>query len=184
MSDRNYAIGFLEEAPMVRNFFAGCIKVQEIKTKFRSLAFEFHPDRPSGNTAIMQEINRQYHAALKGMHETTTIDESGNTHRYYYNESTEQELIDKVNQLLALNLPDIDVTIIGLYIWVTGNTKPVKDQIKSVGSMGYNSKRSCWFYKAKCLSKYRPRYSGKSLDELADKYGSSRYASKGYSRVN
>lgn len=169
---------------MVKNFFAGCIRVQEIKSKFRELAFSFHPDRPGGNTAIMQEINQQYHAALKAMHETSTIDESGNERRYYYNESTEQELMDKVNQLLALNLPDVDIVIIGLYIWVTGNTRPVKDQIKSVGGMYWNSKRGTWFYKAQCLAKYRPRYSGKSLDELAEKYGSSRYASKGYQRVN
>ena len=169
---------------MVKNFFASCIKVQEIKDTFRKLAFEFHPDRPGGNTAIMQEINRQYHASLKAMHESTTIDETGKERRYYYNESTESELMEKINELLALRLENIDIRLIGLYIWVTGETKPVKDRIKSVAGMGYNSKRPAWFYKAKCLAKYKPRYSGKSLDDLAEKYGSSRYASKGYDKLS
>ena len=171
---------------MLKNWFAGCIKVAEIKALFRELAMQWHPDR-GGDLRTMQEINAQYQEALKAKHLSETFDETGEKRTYYYNECTEREIIDVVSQLVALNIPTINIEIIGLYVWVTGDTKPVKDRIKTVminndsHTMRFHSVRNCWFFKPEKLKSYRPRYSGKSLDELADKYGrktvsGSRYA--------
>ena len=44
--------------------FDKCQSVQEIKQRFRKLAFQNHPDR-GGNKAAMQEILRQYEVALQ-----------------------------------------------------------------------------------------------------------------------
>ena len=114
-------------------------------------------------------------AALERLHKSETIGDDNKTRTYYYNSNTELELMEKIDALLKLRLANVEIDLIGLYIWVTGDTRPVKDQIKSVGDMGWNSKRGCWFYKAKCLANYKPRYSGKSLNDLANKYGSRRY---------
>lgn len=39
--------------------------VNEIKTKFRSLAREHHPDKPSGDHRKMQELNRAYEIVMR-----------------------------------------------------------------------------------------------------------------------
>jgi DnaJ-class molecular chaperone len=43
------------------NYFSKCSTVEEVKSLYRTLAKQHHPDL-GGDTATMQEINSQYHA--------------------------------------------------------------------------------------------------------------------------
>jgi len=61
----------------------------------------------------------------------------------------------------------IDNQMVGTWIWITGDTKPVKDKIKQAGCT-WHSKRGCWYFK---IGKYYGRSSPDSLEELAKKYG-------------
>ena len=74
-------------------------------------------------------------------------------------------------ELVGLNLPNCEVTIIGVWIWVTGDTRPVKDKLKSAGCK-WHSRRKCWYFKP--YKSRKTKYSGLSLDELAFRYGSTR----------
>ena len=165
------------------NYFNSCVKVEQVKALFKKLAMEHHPDR-GGDLRTMQEINRQYQIALQSFDGVTSFDSEGTERTYRYNEATETELMEKISKLLALRLHNVDITMIGLYIWVTGETKAVKEAIKSVGGMRWHSKRLCWFYKPETLKNYRPRYSGKDLSELADQYGSRSFKPTRQERVN
>ena len=152
------------------NYFQGCINVAQVKTLFRELALRWHPDR-GGDLRTMQTINAQYHEALKSLHKSESFDGSGEKRTYYYNEATENEIMTVVSALLSLRMPNVDIQIIGLYVWVTGDTRANKDSIKTVKGMRYHSERQCWFFKPAALNNYKPRFSGKSLDDLADTYG-------------
>jgi hypothetical protein len=107
----------------MEHYFAGCATVTEIKSLYRRLAMANHPDR-GGDTRVMQEINAQYHAALEGKHESHERDAEGDQHTYYYNRAQEQAVIDKLAELLKLNLPGCEVWLIGKWLWVKGETKP------------------------------------------------------------
>lgn len=48
--------------PGSRDWFAGCSGAEQVKSRYRTLAAEHHPDR-GGDTAVMAEINAQYAAA-------------------------------------------------------------------------------------------------------------------------
>lgn len=159
---------------MNNNFFANCQTVADAKKLYKELAFKFHPDM-SGDTATMQEINRQYEAVLKRLDGETTTDSEGQTHTYKYNPETEQNLITIIDQLLSLQMPSVDIYLIGLWVWVDGDTKPHKEALKELGCK-WHSKRQCWYF-ATTPSRYR-RNSGKGIEDIATTYGATRIKNK------
>jgi hypothetical protein len=145
--------------------FSG-LTVEQIKIKYKKLAMQYHPDL-GGDLEIMKMLNNAYEAALKSCDGQKTKDDQGQEHTYKYSQEIEQALMNKIIELLSLNMEDVDIDLIGTWIWVTGNTKPFKDKIKQAGCT-WHSKRGCWYFK---IGKYYGKSSTSSLEELAKKYG-------------
>lgn len=141
-------------------FFSDLHSVEDVKKHYRQLAMQHHPDL-GGDVAMMQEINRQYQNALKACD-----GQQSDGHAYRYMPDIEQELMDKLHELLKLR--GLEISLIGYWLWVSGDTKRNKDALKSAG-LQWHSKRVCWYYKPKGWK--RTRQSNASLDELASKYG-------------
>lgn len=151
---------------MNMNYFANLNTVEQIKSEYRRLAMKHHPDR-GGDTATMQEINAQYLAALQGCHGQTTMGSDKQEHRYWYHRETEQEIMDALATILRIKM-DAEVWLIGKWIWVMGNTKPVKEQLKEAGCKRH-SKRSAWYWHN---NEYRSTFNRRvDLNGLASMYG-------------
>ncbi|WP_017299775.1 J domain-containing protein [Nodosilinea nodulosa] len=150
-------------------YFFGATTVEEIKARYRRLAMDLHPDR-GGDAEAMKVLNREYHEALRRCHGTTAQKTAGGgeeEHTYYYNEAVEQAVIDKLAELLGLSLPNIRVMLVGTWIWIDGETKPVRDSLKSHG-LRWHNKRGKWYWHA---GSHRYRQSLGDFNELAAKYG-------------
>ena len=160
----------------MENFFRTCFNVKAIKAKYRELAKQFHPDL-GGCEETMKAVNDQYHNALSGKHESTYKDAEGETRTYYYNAKREQAVVDKLREILGKRLPeDVKIELLGTWIWVSGNTKPIK-KILGKGTedepgckMRWHGKRSMWYWRP--ASKRATFYSGASMDTLRAAYGS------------
>ncbi|PSN15938.1 hypothetical protein C7293_04825 [filamentous cyanobacterium CCT1] len=150
------------------NYFVGANTVEEIKARYRRLAMDLHPDR-GGDAEAMKVLNREYHEALRKCHGTTSEKTTGGEgeHTYYYNQAVEQAVIDKLDEILGLRLPNIRVMLVGTWIWIDGETKPVKGSLKSHG-LRWHNKRGKWYWHA---GSYRHRHSVGDFSELAIKYG-------------
>lgn len=148
-------------------YFKNISTVEEIKKHYKKLAIENHPDK-GGSTEKMQDINNQYQDALKSCHGKKTGDKS-----YKYMKDVEQEIMDKLQQLIKLD--GLKFALIGYWLWVTGETKKNKDTLKS-NDLKWHSKRKCWYYKPRDWK--NSRRSNSSLEELAGKYGYSEFTSK------
>ncbi|MCC5624458.1 hypothetical protein [Nostoc sp. CHAB 5715] len=151
---------------MTTQYFAQANTVEAIKTLYRNLALENHPDR-GGDEDIMKEINRQYHEALKrceGQASHTTPD--GEQKTYTYKGDVETELMEKLLELLKLR--SLEIALIGYWIWVSGDTKPNREALKAAG-LQWHSERKVWYYKP--LGWKKSKKSKGSLGELAKKYG-------------
>jgi hypothetical protein len=145
--------------------------VGQIKSEYRRLAKLHHPDL-GGDLEKMKQVNLQYHAALLAVNGQTRTD-NGKTFTYKYNEKTEQAVMDKVLEILALNLDNLEIEIIGIWVWVSGSTKDQKDLLNRNGvGLKWHSKRLMWYWKP-----YRGKtyYSNASTNQLRQQYGSRKF---------
>jgi len=147
-------------------YFDHLFTVEHIKAEYRDLAFKHHPDR-GGDTATMQAINAQYHEALKRNSGQTSKGENNREHTYRYDQEIEQSVMDKIAFLVGAHLPDIRISLIGTWLWVTGNTKPYKELLKANG-LKWHPTRQCWYFTAQ---KHYGRQSRCGLSHLAMRYG-------------
>jgi len=147
------------------NLFLRCESVAEIKSLYRKLAKEHHPDH-GGDNRTMQEINDAYHLALEKRNGETTTDTEGKEHTYHYGYTVEQAIMDKIAELLALRMPNVEIELIGWWIWVHGDTKPHRELLKAAGCE-WHSKRTMWYWR-----QVRGTWSNKSFDQLRAAYGS------------
>jgi len=156
------------------NYFSQCKTVEEIKKLYKQLAKQYHPDLNPGKetTRIMQDINAQYHAALKGKHQTASRDNEGQEHTYYYNEDHEQAIMDKIKEVLKVKFPPyVDFWLVGKWLWIDGTKREdaqARNDLKELG-FKWHSKRLMWYWKP---TNGRSRYAHKmDFDDLAEKYG-------------
>jgi hypothetical protein len=147
-------------------FFDGFKTVEAIKLQYRKLAREHHPDL-GGDEEVMKAVNAAYHQVLEKANGQEMIGADGKTHRYNYNPESEQAIMDKIRELLGLGMVEVEVLLIGLWVWIKGDTKPYKTELKGIGCR-WHSKRGCWYWKP-----YEGRSYGSpnDLDGLAKKYG-------------
>ena len=159
------------------NWFEGCETVNDVRAIYRKQAMRWHPDR-GGDNEMMKLLNLAYEQALKNRHGETSTDNEGREHTYYYNADLERELMAKVAELLKIK--GIVVDLVGVWLWITGDTKPVKEELKALGLL-FHSGRVAWYWRKQG---YRSTYNKRaSLDDLRDAYGSRRFESQGESSI-
>ena len=159
-------------------FFDTVYQVNDIKSLYRDLAFQYHPDRnPAADfekfNRLMQQVNAEYHEALKSADRQTAKGEDGKDHTYYYNQEREQAVVDKIAELIKLQMDGVDIWLVGTWVWVEGNTRPYKDQLGKDGlGLSWHSKRKMWYFRT---AQYRTQYSGADFDTLKTMYGAEKY---------
>lgn len=143
-------------------WFNECKTVDEVKTTYKKLAKEFHPDL-GGDTATMQEINKEYAFASAKAIKGGNLSEEEKENEIRFSEEYRQA-IEKI-----IHLQGITIEIVGYWIWVTGNTFAVKADLKMAGFL-FASKKLAWYFRT---GEYKVNKGGKkSLDEIRAKYGS------------
>ena len=142
-------------------FFKDCKSLEEVKALYKKLAKENHPDH-GGSTETMQELNEQYATACSWIFRAENLTEE-ETHKQ---ERLSEEYRAVIEQIISL--PNILIELVGNWIWVTGNTYPVKDKLKAAG-LFFGSQKKAWYYRAE---EYATKGGKKTLDEIRKKYGS------------
>ena len=148
-------------------YFKNPQTLEEFKKQYRELAMKHHTDK-GGETAVMQAIKNEYDdlfEKLKNVHKTK--DGEKYTARQESAETAEQ-FKDLINELMKMD--DIIIEVIGCFVWVTGNTKPYREQLKEL-RFRWHSKKIAWYLKPEDYKKRsRKDY---ELDEIRDMYGTS-----------
>lgn len=143
--------------------------VSEVKQAFKKLAFQYHPDRKNGSHEAFVSMQAAYLAKLKSLNGQTSAGFDNKTHTYYYNQAVESEVMEKITELLNLKATDIEIELCGVWLWVSGNTRAYKDQLKEL-ALRWHPKRSKWYFHTKTNRKRK--MSKMSFDQIRFAYGS------------
>lgn len=147
-------------------FFAACTTLDELKKEYRRLAMIHHPDH-GGDTATMQAINGEYaetFARLKAQH-NAAADEAHQT------TETPEEFITIISQLLRF--PGLIVELCGSWLWITGETYAIKDQLKAAGCRWSSSKKAWYWHHPE--EGHRWHKGTATMSDIRTKYGSQTY---------
>ena len=142
-------------------YFDNCRTLDELKTEYRRLARIHHPDI-GGDVATMQEINRQYEAAFNRLKNGAASTSGKQTNE------TAGEFVAIINALVKLQ--GITVELCGSWLWISGDTKPVKDDLKAAGCR-WAAKKAMWYWHPSDAAPIR-RHRSTSMAEIRGKYGS------------
>ena len=154
---------------MTWTHFQGCETVEDVRARFKDLAKRHHPDL-GGDTETMQSINAEYQAVMERLNGRSR-DTSADSSKWSW--TVEEKLRDALQAIITLQ--GLKIEIIGIWIWVGGNTRQHKEALKRAGYK-WSRSNSRWYFAPYSLSrKGKRRYRGsKSMDEKREAYGSRR----------
>jgi hypothetical protein len=160
-------------------YFINPKTLEELKLQYRQLAMEHHPDR-GGNVETMKAINNEYDQLFPRLKDIHTNRDGETYTAWTETKETPEAFKDLIDQLMKMD--DIVIEVIGCFVWVTGNTKPYKDQLKEL-SFRWHSKKVAWYLKPEDY--HRRSHKQYELDDIRDMYGSSgAVKSKGTTKLN
>lgn len=146
-------------------YFTNIKNLEELRAEYKKLIKKYHPDN-GGSVTITQEINNEYEklfAKLKNVSETEYSNISKS-----FDAETDAILRDVIYKIINF---DVDIEIIGSWIWVTGNTYSFKNELKKL-NFKWSSKKTAWYFHHETYIKRKHKVF--SLDEIRSYYGTTK----------
>ena len=154
-------------------YFNNISNLNELRSEYKKLIKKYHPDN-GGNVKIAQAINNEYEILFNQLKNKSETDTNNQTNQASDNFNYESDSIlrDIINKIINFN---VDIEIIGAWIWVTGDTYSVKDELKSL-KFQWSSKRKAWYFHSEPYKKRSKKIL--SLDEIRNYYGTEKVSGK------
>lgn len=165
-------------------YFNNVGTLEELRKQYKELLKKFHPDNPNGSTESTQEINAEYDKLfqiLKDKHDSKTAGSQDNKSSYEdmkWDFAEDEKLREMLNKVIHFS--DITIEIIGQWIWLSGNTKPHKQELKDFG-FRWASKQMVWYYHSEAFRKKSHKVL--SMKKKRDRYGSTEVETEGRKQI-
>lgn len=145
-------------------WFTNINTIADLRNRYKQLLCQYHPDNNPNKdtTAIMQEINVEYDKLMEQLKATD------NTYKETEGFS-ETELKKILNEIIGLNA-DIMIEIVGTWIWIKGDTYPIKDRLKEL-NFKWSKQKQMWYWG---VITHRV-HTSMSMEAIRMKYGSTIY---------
>jgi hypothetical protein len=145
-------------------YFNNCKSIEDLKKEYYRLVKMYHPDLHKGiDDSTIKAINSEYEIyfeKLKNIHNSTHDADHQNT-------ESASEYTDIINKII--HMVGITIEICGTWVWLSGNTKIYKEELKQYG-FWWASKKLMWYWHTE--QETTGRHKTWSMDKIRDKYGS------------
>ena len=158
---------------MKRKYFVDCLTLKQAKEKYRELLKTYHPDN-GGDVRIMQEINAEFSKVKRILPDINLDEEQAESATENTNDA---EISDTLRNIIreTETIPGINVELCGKWVWVSGNTYPVKSKLKDLGFC-FSGKKKMWYFREESESKKRYyKHKDTDMSTIRVKYGSKAY---------
>ena len=139
-------------------YFVNIQTIEELKKKYKELAKKLHPDL-GGTKEEFQELNNEYDLLFKELKANKKSNKAN---------IKDDKFKDIINELIKYN--ELTIEIIGSWLWISGNTYPLRDCIKNLGLL-WSKGRKKWYYTNDELDNKNTHYKKKTYEELKQSYG-------------
>lgn len=150
-------------------YFSNIKTIEELKKQYFALAKKYHSDITGDSDDIMKQINAEYadlHKRYKDIHTSHKPEQE----TYTATEATSECPEDFINIVSALLKMGLNVELCGRWLWISGDTKPRKDELKAIGCK-WSAKKGMWsWHYPEDGKRYHKRTS--SMEEIRETYGS------------
>ena len=141
-------------------------ELDDLKKQYYSLAKKYHPDT-GGTKEQFQALQKEYQILFKQILSGSSLNTDQKKNEIELDEAI-RKIVDTI-----ITIPDLNIELIGKWLWVTGFTFPYRKELKAAG-LTYISQRIAWVYKG-----VKSRGRGGDMDEIRAKYGSTPIKPKG-----
>jgi curved DNA-binding protein CbpA len=155
----------------INDYFKDCKSLQDVKSKYKKLARENHPDF-GGYVAEMQKINAAFDEAVKYFEKHGTTYE-----RKQAAAQTPEKFREVVEKLLKM--PKLKFDIVGSWIWITDGAAFYQRKLSAMG-FKYSSKHKKYYLadESSETTGFRKRATRYSMNDIKDIYGCMSYESE------
>jgi curved DNA-binding protein CbpA len=158
-------------------YFSQEMTIEEIRKNFHHFCLQLHPDKggdPEAFKAMKNEYD--YFSGLLAATEGGRATAENRSARY--TAETERVLREAIERFM--NIPGIMIEICGFWLWISRDTFPVHEQIKTVGAK-FSGHKKMWYWAATMKAgKVRGIY---NMNKIRAKFGSERIESDAREQV-
>lgn len=135
--------------------------LEELRKEYKRLAKIYHPDC-GGDAEIFKAIQSEYEKRFEELEKTT----ANTSNAQQFNKDLDKAIREAIEKIINL---DVEIEICGSWVWISGNTYAVKEELKAAGYK-YIKKRVKWAWHEEG---YRKRTKTDiSFEEIRNLYGS------------
>jgi proteasome lid subunit RPN8/RPN11 len=152
----------------MKQYFINCETLDAAKLEYRKLVFHLHPDTSGYDSkADFQDMQNQFEAFTPKTEKFEGEKENWSASHY-------MAIIEDLMQIKG-----IIIEVIGSFIWLSGETYPVKDRIKAIENESFkkaqfSSTKKMWFFSPIDYKQFTK--SDLTIEQLRDKYGTQTYS--------
>lgn len=151
-------------------WFKDITTLDELRKMYKRLVIQYHPDN-CGSDDTIKMINAEYDVLFKKQKTSYEHSESyqnaTNRQKQSYDCVKDQKIREMIIKLSRFQ--GLTIELCGTWIYVFGDTKKYKEELKSLG-LYYASKKKCWYIHWDEFAKRGTKSS--SMSHIRSKYGS------------
>lgn len=163
----------------MRKYFTDCKTAEELKAEYRRQAIRLHPDNGGDEEEfkIMQAEFTAMFDRLKNIHTTKDGETYEKTGEYATHETAE-EFMNVVN--VVLSFENVNIELCGGWLWISGDTRAYKDQLKALGCK-WSANKKMWYWQNDGKRHYHKK--AWTIDEIRNTYGSHSFKARSVDRL-